>query len=266
MNAQAQRDGETSGNPAQQILAMLREALVERLVGGMEDVHERLFQFLKNPGRVGAVNLSMVLSESTVTYEVWQEPSTVPERRARMAQSLGLSPVVGDATLLRALMAQVHQAFVEFHNSAKGREVRQRYEELLTACEHKDVLPIIPAHDTGPMVAELERVGLPVEKEFTCSLLVDARILSVVETPEECSDGPLMIAGPSVSQLGAIVAQVRSLNPRITNGQVRRILLRASTTEDRKPSRKNLGQSEIERVIEFTRQLLRFEVTQLMFV
>lgn len=264
--AQAQRDGEMNSTQAEQIRAMLREALVERVAGGLEDVLERLFEFLKNPGRLGAVNLSMVLSESSVTYEVWEEPSAVPERRARMAQTMGLSPEVDDATLLQAVMAQVHQSFVEFQNSPRGRAARQRYEELLSACERMDVLPIIPAHDTGPMVAELERLGLPVEKEFTCSLLVDARILSVAVSPEECSASPLMIAGQSVSQLGALVAHVRSLNPRLTNRQVRKILLRASTTDDKKPVRKSLGQSEIERVIEFTRQLLRFQVVELLFV
>jgi hypothetical protein len=267
--AQAQRQvegGESCERQAREVRARLREALVERLLIGMQDVHDRLARFLKNPGRVGAVHLTLVLSESSVTHEVWKEPSTVPERRARMARTLGLSPEVDDASLLRALMADVHQAFVDFQASAAGREARRRYEELLAACEVADVLPIIPAHDTGPMLAELERVGMVPEKDFTRSLLVDARILSVAPSPEDCSASPLMIAGPSVSQLGALVAHVRSLNPRLTNRQVRKLLLRASTQDGKNAPRKSLGQAEVERVLEFTRQLLRFQVVELLFV
>ena len=79
---------------------MLREALVERLLRRMEEVNGRLERFLKNPGRLGAVQLSVVLSESALSYEVWREPSAVSERRARLSQSLGLSPAVDDASLV----------------------------------------------------------------------------------------------------------------------------------------------------------------------
>jgi hypothetical protein len=258
--------GESSQRQSQEIRARLREALGERLLSGMEDVHDRLTRFLRNPGRLGAVNLTLVLSESSITHEVWKEPSVVPERRARMAHALDLSAEVDDAVLLQALMAEVHQAFVEFHASASGRQARRRYEELLADCETANVLPIIPAYDTGPMLEELKRVGLAYEKEFTRSLLVDAQILSVALTPEDCSANPLMIAGQSVSELGAIVAHVRSLNPRLTNRQVRKLLLRVSSGDGKNALRKSLGQTEVERVKEFTRQLLRFQAVELLFV
>jgi hypothetical protein len=266
--AQRQAEGtEGSGaeNQALELRARFRDALQQRLLGGMEDVHDRLTQFLKNPGRLGAVNLSVVLSESSITYEVWEEPSTVPERRARMAQALGLSPAVDDASLLRGLMAEVRQAFVDFQASAAGREARRKYEEVLQACETANVLPIVPGHDTGPMVAELARVGIRHELEFTRSLLVDPLLVSVGLTPEEGSATQIMLAGQSVSQLGALVAHLRSLNPRLTNRQVRKLLLRACT-DWKSALRKRLGQTEVERVQEFTRQLLRLQVVELLFV
>jgi hypothetical protein len=265
--AQAVRyvDGnEHSQTPDEERLARLREALMERLLRRMEEVNGRLERFLKNPGRLGAVQLSVVLSESALSYEVWREPSADSERRAHLAQSLGLSPSVDDASLLRALIAQVHQAFVEFQARPAFVTVRRLYEELILACEVVDVLPILPAHDTGPMPAELERVGLPVEKEFTRSLLVDARILSVALTPEDCPASPLRAAGQSLTQLGAIVAHVRGLNPRLTNRQVRKLLLRASPQEGSSPQRKSRGPAEIDRVRGFTRQLLRFQVAELL--
>jgi hypothetical protein len=244
---------EVSGARAQasEVRAMLRAALVERLLSGMEDVEDRLSRFLKNPGRLGAVNLSLVLSESSITYEVWKEPSTVPERRARMAQTLGCSAGVDDGSLLRALMAEVHQAFVDFQASAPGRAALQRYDALLESCEKANILPIVPAHDTGPMLAELTRVGIAHERDFSRSLLVDPRLV--------------LVEGQSVSELGTLVAHVRSLNPRLTNHQVRKLLVRASM-DGSGIARKSLGQAEVERVKEFTRQLLRLQVVELLFV
>lgn len=226
----------------------LREALMERLLRRMQEVNGRLERFLKNPGRLGAVQLSVVLSESALSYEVWREPGAASERRAHLAQSLGLSPTVDDAALLRALIAQVHQAFVEFQARPAFATVRRLYQELILACEVVDVLPILPAHDSGPMLAELERVGLPVEKEFTRSLLADERVLSVALTPEDC----------------AAVAHVRSLNPRLTNRQVRTLLLRAAPQEGRNPQRQRPGLTEIEQVRGFTRHRLRFQVAELL--
>lgn len=258
---------EVSGarDQASEVRGMLRAALVERLLSGMEDVQERLSRFLKNPGRLGAVNLSLVLSESSITYEVWKEPGTVPERRARMAQTLGFSARVDDGSLLRALMAEVHQAFVDFQASASGRQALQRYDALLEACEKANILPIVPAQDTGPMLAELTRVGIAHERDFTRSLLVDPRLVLVGLTYEEGASPHTVVAGQSVSELGALVAHVRSLNPRLTNHQVRKLLVRASM-DGAGIARKSLGQAEVERVKEFTRQLLRLQVVELLFV
>jgi hypothetical protein len=258
-------EGSGARHQASEIRVMLRAALVERLLHGMEDVQDRLARFLKNPGRLGAVNLNLVLSESSITYEVWKEPSTVPERRARMAQTLGLSAGVEDAALLRALMAEVHQAFVDFQASAPGREAFQRYDALLATCEKANILPIVPAHDTGPMLDELARVGIPHERDFTRSLLVDPRLVLVGLSYEAGSSTHTVIAGQSVSELGALVAHVRSLNPRLTNHQVRKLLVRASM-DGTSLTPKSLGQAEVERVKEFTRQLLRLQVVELLFV
>lgn len=241
-----------------------REALMERVLRRMEQVNGRLERFLKNPGRLGAVQLSEVLSESALSYEVWREPRAVSERRAHLAQSLGLFPTEDDAAFLRALIAQVHQAFEEFQARPAFVTVRRLFQELILACEVVDVLPILPAHDTGPMLAELERVGLPVEKEFTRSLLVDARVLSVALTPEGCEASPHRGTDQGLAQVGALVAHVRGLNPRLTNRQVRTLLLRASPQERSQPQPQRPGLTEIERVRGFTRHRLRFQVAELL--
>jgi hypothetical protein len=207
----------------------------------------------------------VVLSESSVTYELWREPALIPECRARLAQTLGVAPEADPASLLRALMAEVHQAFIEFQASGPGRDARKQYEAVLQGYAAANVLPIVPGHDSGPMLAELARLGLPCERDFTRSLLVDPLLLAVGPGPEEGSDSQGMVSGLSVSQLGTLVAQVRRLNPRITNRQVGQLLARA-TQEPGSERRKSLGQAEVEQVRERAILLLRLQVAELLFV
>lgn len=245
--------------------AQLRAAVRERLLQGLADIQGRLASFLRMPGRPGSVTLSLVLSESSVTYELWREPALVPESRARLAQTLGVAPETDEASLLRALMAEVHQAFVEFQASGPGREARKQYEAVLQGYAAGNCLPIVPGHDTGPLLAELARLGLPHERDFSRSLLVDPLLLAVGLCPEDGTDSQVMVAGLSVSQLGTLVAQVRRLNPRITNRQVSQLLVRAAT-DPRSASRKSLGPAEVELVRERASQLLRLQVVELLFV
>lgn len=245
--------------------AKLRAAVMDRLLAGMKDVHGRLSQFLKNPGRLGVVNLSLVLSESSITYELWKEPGATPEGRARMAQMLGLAPELDEASLLRAVMAEVHQSFVDFQASRPGQEIRQQYEAVLQGYEAANVLPIVPGHDTGPLLAELARLGISHEKDFSLSLLVDSRLLAVGLSAEEGSTQQVMVAGLTVPQLGTLVAHLRRLNPRLTNRQLCQILLLAST-DLKMASRKLLGQAEVEQVQELARQLLRLQAVEQLFV
>ncbi|ATB29957.1 hypothetical protein [Melittangium boletus] len=258
---------EQSANAARQALegrAKLRAAVLDRLLHGMKDVHGRLAKFLKNPGRLGVVNLSLVLSESSITYELWKEPSGVPERRARMAQTLGVPPELSDAMLLRALMTEVHECFEEFMASRPGREIRAEYEEVLAGYEAVGVLPVMPGFDTGPMQAELTRVGLPHDKDFARSILIDPQILAVGISPDDGVEPQVMVAGLSVAQLGTIIAQLRRLNPRLTNRQVLNLMMLAST-DIKKAMRKALGQSEVDGVQEMARQLLRLQAVELLY-
>ncbi|EPX64143.1 hypothetical protein D187_005277 [Cystobacter fuscus DSM 2262] len=244
--------------------AKLRAALMDRLLAGMKDVHGRLAKFIKNPGRLGVVNLSLVLSESSLTYELWKEPSTVPERRTRMAQTLGVPTSLGDNYLLKALMTEVHDCFEEFKASRPGKEIRQQYDEVLELYENAGVLPVMPGFDMGPMQAELKRVGLPMEKEFLQSLLVHPRILAVGLEAEDGEDPQVMVAGLPVAQLGTIVAQLRRLNPRLTNRQVLNLMILAST-DLKKGMRKILGKAEVENVQELAKQLLRLQGVELLY-
>jgi hypothetical protein len=242
--------------------AKLRAAVVERLLYGMNDLQGRLLQFLENPGRQGVVSLGLVFSESTVTLELWNESGANPEHRAHLARTLGVAPEADDASLLRAVLPEVHQAFVDFQASLPGRECLRRYEEVLQACEEANVLPVVPGHDTGPLLAELARLGIAHGKDFSRSLLVNPLLLAVGLHPEEGSDTQVRVVGLNVPQLGALVAQVRGLNPLLTNRQVRQLILRA-TKDLRNANRKNQLQAGVDRrAQEMARMRLRLQAAE----
>ena len=260
-------DRESAANAAKQALegrAKLHAAVHERLLNGMKDVHGRLAKFIKSPGRLGVVNLSLVLSPSSLTFELWKEPSAVPERRARMAMTLGVSPESNDAFLLRALIEEVLQCFQQFEASRPGQEIRAQYVEVLEAYEAAGVLPVMPGFDSGPMQAELTRLGMPHDKEFARSILMDPHILGVGISPDDGVEPQVMVAGLTVAQLGTIVAQLRRLNPRLTNRQVLNLMLLAST-DIKRGMRKSLGKAEIDNVQELAKQLLRLQGVELLY-
>ena len=241
--------------------AKLRLALLNRLHRGLTEVTTKLANFLANPGRQGVVTLPVVLSESSVAHEWWKSASAVPDDRQYLATSLGEPPSVDDASLLRALRAEVHAAFAEFQRTPPGVEARKGYDEVLQKYEAARIQPVISGHDAGPLVQECARLGLPCEREFTRSLLVSPWMLAISQSPDEGSAKEVMVAGLSLAQLGALVGHLRRLNPLLTNAQLRTLLLNAST-DLKQALRKALGQQEVERVQELARQLLRLRAME----
>lgn len=241
--------------------AQLRAVVMELLMQGLTEVHEQLTLFLESPHGLGAVNLSVVLSESSVTGALWGEACTNPEAREFLAHSLGMKGEAEDARLLRSLLAEVHEAAEEFQASRPGREAWARYEELLGRCEDIQVLPVLPGHDTGPMRAELARVGLTPSATFTRSLLVNPLVLAVGLVPDEGTAPQVMVAGLELLELATLVAQLRQLNPNLSNRQVLH-LLRQVSTDLKTRKRKALGSAEVEQVQHSARQLLRLQVVQ----
>ncbi|QRN96245.1 hypothetical protein JRI60_45735 [Archangium violaceum] len=239
--------------------AQLRAAVVDRLVRGLTDLQVRLSDFLKSPARrQGVVSLSLVLSESSVTHELWQEPMSTPEGRMRLIQMLGLPLETDDGSVARVLVDEVRQAFKDFHASVAGRKCRQEYAELMRRFEEANVLPVVAGHDTGPMVAELTRLGVRLERDFTLSLLVDPHTIAVGFLPDEGSATQVMVTGLNAQQLGALIAQMRRLNNRLSNRQVR-ILLHRLTFDVVKECRRSLGQAEVRHAQELALQHLRLQ-------
>jgi hypothetical protein len=258
---QATQDRPSTGREALESRAQLRAMLVDRLLRGMTDLQGRLSKFLENPGRTGVVSLSLVLSESSVTHELWKEALASAEGRARLVQTLGFPLSVDDPALVRTLMDEVHVAFTDFQASRQGKDSRRLYEELLERYEEASVLPVVAGHDTGLMMAELTRLGVPHDKAFTLSLFLDPHVIAVGLSADEGSASQVMISGLSASQLGTVIAQIRRTNPRLNNRQVRHLLFRASS-DLRTSTRKSLGLAEVNRAQELARQLLKLQAVE----
>ncbi|MBM7112443.1 hypothetical protein [Archangium primigenium] len=242
----------------------LRAAIADRLGRDLADVVQRLEGFLANASasRSGTVNLSLVLSESFVAQELWKEPRRSPEARARLEFTLGLGPRTSPAELGGALVAEVHRAFTEFREGPAGQEALGRYADMLARYEACGVALVLAGHDTGPMLEEVQRLGLAVAPDFTRSLLLEERVLAVGPGASRGVLAPtqVLVAGLSTPQLGMVVAQLRQLNPRLTNRQLRHVLVTV-LNEVRHEQPRTLGRAQVERMQELARQLLRLQVT-----
>lgn len=257
----ANEERPSSGREAVESRAQLRSMLMERLLRGMADIQGRLSKFLENPGRTGVVSLSMVMSESSVTHELWKEAMASAEGRARLAHTLGFPESVDERALVRTLMDEVHVSFTDFQASRQGKESRQSYQELLGRYEEANVLPVVAGHDTGLMPGELNKLGVPYDKDFTRSLFLDEQVVAVGLSADEGSATQVMVSGMTAPQLGTVIAQIRRTNPRLTNKQVRHLLFRASS-DLRTSVRKSLGQAEVNRAQELARQLLKLQAVE----
>lgn len=241
--------------------AKLRIAVLNRLHRGLTEVEGKMSAFLLNAGRQGVVTLPVVLSVSTVTFEWWTSANAVPEDRAYLAQVLGEPGSVDDATLLGTLRSEIGLAFAEFPRTPQGVEARKLYEAVLQKYESARIQPIVAGHDTGPVVGECARLGLPCDKDFTRSVLLAPWMLAVGQSPDEGTATQVMVAGLTLPQLGALVGHLRQLNPLLSNAQLRALLLRAST-DMKLALRKVMGQQEVEQVQALARQLLRLQAVQ----
>jgi hypothetical protein len=269
----ARQGAKAAGREQSEGRERLRLAIQDRLGRDLADVSTRLRELLSTAGRSGLVNLSLVLSESFVAQELWKEPRRSPEARDRLLFALALPPRTEPGVALGALVSEVHQAFTEFRASRAGQEAFAHYQELLGRFEQAQVLLILAGHDGGPMREELQRLGVTAPPDFTRSLLLDERVLAVGPSPGAPAPGPQLptflgdppvgpvgVAGLSTTQLAMVVAQLRQLNPRLTNRQVRHVLARV-LQEVRADEPRTLGRAQVERMQELARQLLRLEVT-----
>ncbi|MCP3063294.1 hypothetical protein LXT21_31400 [Myxococcus sp. K38C18041901] len=246
--------------------ARVRAAVMDRLMRGYADLEAKLSQFVQAPGRhQGVVTVPIMMSESSITLEFWAVAAGTPEDRAFLTEVLGVPANVDDAYLLELLREEIHLAFDVFQRSEPGKQVRAAYEAVLTRYDAARIQTVIEGHDTGPMVAECARLQLTCEPDFTRSLLLSPGQLAVARFADEGSATQVMVAGLTLQQLGSLVGHLRTLNPMLSNAQVRTLLFRAST-DLKLALRKPLGDAEVERVQELAKQLLRLQAVELLFV
>ncbi|WP_426734252.1 hypothetical protein [Myxococcus faecalis] len=246
--------------------ARVRAAVVDRLMRGYADLEAKLSQFVQAPGRhQGVVTVPIMMSESSVTLEFWAVAAGTADDRAFLAEVLGVPANVDDAYLLELLREEIHLAFDVFQRSEPGKQARAAYEAVLTRYDAARIQTVIEGHDAGTMVAECARLQLTCEPAFTRSLLLSPLQLAVARFADEGSATQVMVAGLTLQQLGSLVGHLRTLNPLLSNAQVRNLLFRAST-DLKLALRKPLGDAEVERVQELAKQLLRLQAVEYLHV
>ncbi|MCY0999768.1 hypothetical protein OWM54_21765 [Myxococcus sp. MISCRS1] len=246
--------------------ARVRAAVMDRLMRGYADLEAKLSQFVQAPGRhQGVVTVPIMMSESSVTLEFWAVAAGTADDRAFLAEVLGVPANVDDAYLLELLREEIHLAFDVFQRSEPGKQARAAYEAVLTRYDAARIQPVIEGHDAGPMVSECARLQLSCEPAFTRSLLLSPLQLAVARFADEGSATQVMVAGLTLQQLGSLVGHLRTLNPLLSNAQVRNLLFRAST-DLKLALRKPLGDAEVERVQELAKQLLRLQAVEYLHV
>ena len=239
----------------------LRAAVVERLEKDATELIERMNEFVRQlENSTFVATLSQVVSVSSLAQELWKMPRQVPAARAHLAQTLGLAADADEASLVRALLGEVRQAFTDFDLSPAGRDFRERYDTLLFTFEERNVLPIVLGYDVGPMVGELARLGLKDETSSGQSLLIDPRTVAVMPLSLEAPEDQVWVSGASTSQLAQLVTQLRQINPLLSNRQARGLLRRVLTERD--GARKNLGRPELDSLHDGSRQLLRLHAVE----
>lgn len=209
--------------------------------------------------RERVIPVAVMLSESVVLQELWREPRGSAQQRARMIHSLGLPAETDDAALLNTLVDEVRQAFCDFLESSQGLAALNAYDELLARYEQAGLMLVVGGHDSGPLLGELARHGVKVDAAFTLSLLFEPRVLGV--GAGSAAPGQVLVAGLNPAQLAQAVAQLRQLNPRLTNRQVRQVLL-SVLGEMRGEAPRTLGHAQVERMHELARQLLKFKALE----
>ncbi|MFY1826528.1 hypothetical protein ACN47A_11490 [Myxococcus fulvus] len=246
--------------------ARVRAAVMDRLMRGYADLEAKLSQFVQAPGRhQGVVTVPIMMSESSITLEFWAVAAGTPDDRAFLAEVLGVPANVDDAYLVELLREEIHLAFDVFQRSEPGKQARAAYEAVLTRYDAARIQTVIEGHDSGPMVSECARLQLTCEPAFTRSLLLSPLQLAVARFADEGSATQVMVAGLTLQQLGSLVGHLRTLNPLLSNAQVRNLLFRAST-DLKLALRKPLGDAEVERVQELAKQLLRLQAVEYLHV
>ncbi|ADO75468.1 S8 family serine peptidase [Stigmatella aurantiaca] len=232
--------------------ASLDERIEQRASSFLDSTSDAMQGILDNPGDITVINQSQSISPVRIADEMWQEVRNDPEAKAELAQELGLEEGASDTEILQALVDRVDGVF---ENSPEIAASKERYDRLSGELEDAGILHVVTAGNTGDFLDTLDEMGVEYDGDFADSVLFNEHTIVVAastggkrdqiadfSTPSDfvtvAIDGTdiEVVGGETANgtsfaapQVTALIAEMRRINPDLTNDEIRDLLAKAAT-------------------------------------
>ncbi|MFE8597183.1 S8 family serine peptidase [Archangium violaceum] len=232
--------------------ASLDERIEHRASSFLDSTSDAMQGVLDNPDDITVINQSQSISPVRIADEMWSDVRNDPEAKAELAQELGLEEGASDTEILQALVDHVDGVF---ENSPEIAASKKRYDKLSGELEDAGILHVVTAGNTGDFLDTLDGMGVEYDGDFANSVLFNEHTIVVAastggkrdqiadfSTPSDfvtvAIDGTdIEVAGGNTAngtsfaapQVTALIAEMRRINPELTNDEIRDLLAKAAT-------------------------------------
>lgn len=231
--------------------ASLDERIEHRVTSFLDSTSDAIQGILDNRGQINVINQSQSISPVRVVEDLWREVRNDPKERAALAKELGLDADATDKELLQALADHVDKVFETSPEIAKAKE---RYDALSAELEEAGILHVVTAGNTGDFLDELDDLGVTYDRDFSNSVLFNEHKIVVAASTGGRDDQIAEFSTPSdyvtvaidgtdipvesgtsngtsfaAPQVTALIAEMRRIDPSLTNDEIRDILAKAAT-------------------------------------
>jgi subtilisin family serine protease len=231
--------------------ASLDEQIEHRASSFLDSTSDAMQGVLDNPGDITVINQSQSISPVRIADEMWRDVRNDPKAKAALAKELGLEEGASDTEVLQALVDHVDGVF---ENSKEIATSKARYDKLSGQLEDAGILHVVTAGNTGDFLDTLDEMGVEYDGNFADSVLFNEQTIVVAastggkrdqiadfSTPSdfvtvaidgtdiEVAEGTANGTSFAAPQVTALIAEMRRINPELTNDQVRDLLAQAAT-------------------------------------
>jgi hypothetical protein len=273
------------------------DGMVEQRVSKLlNDTSTAIESVLENPGRIGVINQSGGVTKAGLVNTIWNEARMAQFQKDPNAAFLDDPPpppqLVKDLKLpANASKRDVYQALVNKVDEAVAKsediqKAQQRYLGLSKKLEDKGITHVLATGNDGKFASDLEAMGVKPPKDFTRSVLTTGTTLNVGastgDTPDAIApfsnggdhvnvvmDGTDIDTGAggkldgtsfSAPQVTAVIAEMRRIDPSLTNDQIRDILNRASKDTAIPNNLEGSGVLDANEALRLTREHLKQQI------
>ncbi|WP_164018784.1 S8 family serine peptidase [Pyxidicoccus trucidator] len=258
----------------------LNQVIEQSVSGFLDSTANAIQSVLSNPGKIRVINQSQGLSEVDMATQVFVQARAQPGGLQYLAREMGLPENASNKALLKALVARVDRIF---ETSPRILQAKARYNTMSDKLERKGILHVVAAGNEGATLKELRKLGIRGDRDFARSVLFNRNTVVVGASTGAQPDGiagfstpspfvtvaidgtDIRVAGNNRSadgtsfaapQVTATIAEMRRINPRLTNAQVRSLLKRAATDTSAPRILEGAGILNPDRAKELARQSL----------